>query len=125
MKHRRLTLWLVPVAVVLLAVGASIGVPGGAGAMTSAQCAARVNNTPGKLVQCIRTDDLWRHMKAFQAIADRNPGPDGHPSRNSGEPGYLASARYVAKLMSKWGYRVHLQKYQVPVLLLRRHAGLP
>ena len=29
-------------------------------------------------------------MQAFQEIADANPGPDGHPSRNSGEPGYLA-----------------------------------
>jgi hypothetical protein len=35
-----------------------------------------------------RPDDLWNHMKAFQAIADANPSPaDGHPSRNSGEPG--------------------------------------
>jgi hypothetical protein len=32
-------------------------------------------------------DDLWKHMQEFQAIADANPGPDGHPSRNSGEPG--------------------------------------
>jgi hypothetical protein len=31
-------------------------------------------------VPCIQTDDLWNHMKAFQAIADANPGPDGHPS---------------------------------------------
>ena len=31
-------------------------------------------------------------MQAFQAIADANPSPaDGHPSRNSGEPGYKAS----------------------------------
>ena len=64
-------------------------------------------------------------MKAFQTIADDNPGPDGHPSRNSGEPGYLASALYVANLMSDWGYSVHIQTYTVPLLLLRRHADLP
>jgi hypothetical protein len=51
-------------------------------------------------------------MQALQAIADANPGPDGHASRNSGEPGYLASAEYVANLMSKWGYHVHIQTYQ-------------
>jgi hypothetical protein len=71
----------------------------GANAPTPAECDARANDTPSKLVPCIQTDDLWDHMKAFQAIADDNPSPaDGHPSRNSGEPGYKASADYVAKL---------------------------
>src|SRR5437660_1035365 len=67
------------------------------GAITSAECAARVNNTPSTLLPCIQTADLWAHMQAFQAIADANPSPaDGHPSRNSGEPGYKASVDYVA-----------------------------
>jgi hypothetical protein len=51
-------------------------------------------------------------MKAFQAIADANPGPDGHPSRNSGEPGYKASADYVARLMTEAGYDVTIQTYK-------------
>jgi len=51
-------------------------------------------------------------MKAFQAIADQNPGPDGHPSRNSGEPGYRASADYVANLMRQAGYDVTIQTYK-------------
>jgi hypothetical protein len=52
-------------------------------------------------------------MKAFQAIADANPSPaDGHPSRNSGEPGYLASALYVKDKMEKAGYDVRLQTYK-------------
>jgi hypothetical protein len=51
-------------------------------------------------------------MKAFQAIADANPGPDGHPSRNSGEPGYKASADYVAKVMGAAGYNVTIQTYK-------------
>jgi hypothetical protein len=71
-----------------------------------------VNDTPSKLVSCIQTADLWNHMQAFQAIADANPGPDGHPSRNSGEPGYKASADYVARLMTQAGYDVTIQTYK-------------
>jgi hypothetical protein len=42
-------------------------------------------------------------MRAFQAIADANPGLDGHPSRNSGEPGYWASVQYVERKMKAAG----------------------
>jgi hypothetical protein len=80
--------------------------------ISSAQCETQVNDTPGKLLPCIQTDDLWNYMKAFQAIADANPGPDGHASRNSGEPGYKASADYVANLMTQAGYNVTIQKYK-------------
>lgn len=92
--------------------------PASASAITPAQCDAQVNDTPGKLLPCIQTDDLWNHMKAFQAIADANPGPDGHPSRNSGEPGYKASADYVARLMTEAGYDVTIQTVQVLLLCL-------
>ena len=78
----------------------------------SADCDHRVNDTARKLTPCIRTDDLWRHMRAFQAIANANPGPDGHPSRNSGEPGYKASVDYVAKVMRQAGYDVTVQTYK-------------
>ena len=61
-------------------------------------------------------------MKAFQAIADANPGPDGHPSRNSGEPGYKASVDYVAKLMTEAGYNVTVQTYK---FFYFAYAGLP
>src|SRR4029450_6889478 len=64
------------------------------------------------LLPCITTEDLWNHMIAFQAIADANPGPDGHPSRNSGEPGYKASADYVARVMTEAGYDVTIQTYK-------------
>jgi Zn-dependent M28 family amino/carboxypeptidase len=102
----------------LLAVGAALCVavgllaPASASAITPSQCDAQVNDTPSKLVPCIQQDDLWNHMKAFQAIADANPGPDGHPSRNSGEPGYKASADYVARLMTEAGYDVTIQTYK-------------
>jgi hypothetical protein len=82
-------------------------------AITSAECDAQVNDTPSKLLPCIQQDDLWNHMKAFQAIADANPSPaDGHASRNSGEPGYKASVDYVAKLMTEAGYDVTIQTYK-------------
>jgi hypothetical protein len=61
-------------------------------------------------------------MQAFQAIADQNPGPDGHASRNSGEPGYKASADYVANLMRQAGYDVTIQKYK---FFYFAYAGLP
>jgi len=79
---------------------------------TPAQCDAQVNNTPSKLLPCIQTDELMAHMQAFQDIADANPGPDGHPSRNSGEPGYKASADYVAQVMKDAGYNVTIQTYK-------------
>jgi hypothetical protein len=116
--------WLVAVAVAALTVtlttaapadagpSTATGLPAAALAPSSSGCAHRVNKTPAKLLPCIRTDDLWRHMKAFQAIADANPGPDGHPSRNSGEPGYKASVDYVAKLMREAGYDVTIQTYK-------------
>ncbi|GAA1577822.1 MULTISPECIES: M28 family peptidase [Kribbella] len=75
-------------------------------------CANQVNNTPQKLVNCVTQSDLWAHMVKFQQIADANPGADGHPSRNSGEPGYKASADYVAGVMRAAGYDVTLQEYK-------------
>ena len=96
---------------VLLLCGAGLFVPASAGAASAAGCQNRVNDTPRKLIPCIRRADLWAHMKAFQAIADANPGADGHPSRNSGEPGYKASVEYVARLMRQAGYKVTVQTY--------------
>ncbi|MEA2484797.1 MAG: hypothetical protein QOC55_2744, partial [Thermoleophilaceae bacterium] len=83
-----------------------------AGGITSKQCDARVNDTPDTLLPCIQSTDLWDHMKAFQTIADNNPSPaDFKPSRNSGEPGYKASADYVLQKMQEAGYDAHLQEY--------------
>jgi hypothetical protein len=96
----------------LCLVAAGLLAPTPAAAVTSAQCDAQVNDTPAKLLPCIQKDDLWNHMQAFQAIADANPGLDGHPSRNSGEPGYLASAQYVKDKMEAAGYDATLQPYK-------------
>jgi PA domain/Peptidase family M28 len=98
--------WLAP-----LCVAAWLLMPASAGAISSSACDTRANDTPEKLVPCVKTDDLWQHMQVFQQIADDNPGPDGHASRNSGEPGYKASADYVAAQMEAAGYDVTIQPY--------------
>ena len=112
MPHRVLSRprrsWLVVVAclaVCLLAPSVASADPSSGG------CNSRPNDTPKKLLPCITKADLWRHMQNFQAIADANLGLDGHPSRNSGEPGYLASAKYVEAKMKAAGYDVKLQPY--------------
>ena len=99
------------VASVSVALGLALLPAASVAAVTPAECDARVNDTPAKLVECIQKDALWAHMQAFQAIADANPGPDGMPSRNSGEPGYKASVDYVAGLMEAAGYNVTVQTY--------------
>jgi len=113
-RHRALG-----VGIAIALIGATVGVgrvaPTSASpsAITSAECDAQVNDTPSKLLPCIQQDNLWNHMKAFQAIADANPSPaDGHASRNSGEPGYKASVDYVAKVMTEAGYDVTIQTYK-------------
>ena len=106
-KSRRPPGWVVALCIAVVGLVA----PGHAKAISSAQCDAQVNDTPSKLIPCIQKDDLWGHMQQFQAIADANPGPDGHASRNSGEPGYKASADYVAAMMKAAGYDVTLQPY--------------
>jgi hypothetical protein len=78
---------------------------------TDATCAQRVNDSAAKLVQCIRRNLLWEHMVAFQHIATANPGSDGHGNRDTGEPGYKASVRYVAALVARAGYHVTIQAY--------------
>jgi Peptidase family M28/PA domain len=87
-------------------------VPATVSAAPKVNCDTQVNDTPDELLPCITKDDLWAHMQAFQAIADANPGPDGHASRNSGEPGYKASVDYVANLMTEAGYNVTIQTYK-------------
>jgi Zn-dependent M28 family amino/carboxypeptidase len=105
--------WIVPLCVA----AATLFVTASASSTTSARrggtCDTQANDTPSKLIPCIQQKDLWAHMKQFQAIADANPSPaDGMPSRNSGEPGYKASADYVASVMRAAGYDVTLQPYK-------------
>src|SRR2546430_10904933 len=118
LKSRRLHSWVV----VLCVAAVGLLVPTQAGAISSAQCDAQVNDTPSKLLPCVQKNDLWKIMQDFQAIANANPGPDGHPSRNTGEPGYKASADYVAAKMQAAGYSVVEQPYTVDYYA---HRGIP
>jgi hypothetical protein len=100
------------VLVCAVVVGLALLAAPSAGAAPRADCDTQVNDTPSELLPCITKADLWNHMQRFQAIADANPSPaDGHPSRNSGEPGYKASADYVAQVMRDAGYNVTIQQY--------------
>jgi hypothetical protein len=74
-------------------------------------CEARENGSQPRLVECIRRDALWRHLAAFQKIADENPGRAGHGNRDTGTSGYKASVDYVAGWMRRAGYRVTVQPY--------------
>src|SRR5262245_61831539 len=95
--------------------------PRSALAITPAQCEARVNDTPAKLVECIQKDALWAHLVAFQNISDSNPDPTfdlfagaPHGSRDAGTAGDEASVNYLASKMIAAGYRVTVQSYPVP-----------
>jgi Peptidase family M28 len=98
-------------AVVLAAMGVVPLTTSAASAAPRDKCAEGENDSAAKLIPCIRTADLMNHMVNFQKIADANPGPDGHASRNSGEAGYKASVDYVAAAMKKAGYNVTIQTY--------------
>lgn len=76
-----------------------------------ADCENRVNDTLAKLDACMTPASLWRRLSHFQTIADQNPGPDGHATRDTGTAGYKASVDFVAKLMRQAGYRVKVQSY--------------
>ncbi len=74
-------------------------------------CERRDNDTIAKLEACIKRPWLWRHLAVFQQIAQAHPGSQGHPNRDTGTPGYLASVAYVAGLMKNAGYHVTIQEY--------------
>src|SRR5215210_1838768 len=111
--QRRTRLWKVLVVGAFVATGIVVVTANSTGA-AAVGCTTQVNDTVAKLVPCITKRDLWNHMIKFQAIADANPGPDGHPSRNSGEAGYKASVDYVAAVMTAAGYDVTIQTYTFP-----------
>jgi Zn-dependent M28 family amino/carboxypeptidase len=100
------------VAALCVVVGICVFGTAGAGAKTDAACDTQANDTPGTLLPCITKSDLQGYMTDLWDIATAPANVvGGHPSRNSGEPGYKASADYVANLMQQWGYTVRLQPY--------------
>ena len=107
------------VAALCVVVGICVFGTAGAGAKTLANCDTQANDTPDTLLPCITKSDLQGYMTDLWNIAVANPGPDGHPSRNSGEPGYWESAQYVKNKMESWGYTVSLQQYDFPYTAFR------
>jgi hypothetical protein len=107
-----MTRWLRGTVLTLIACVASVRAA--PASQSGDSCDSKALSSATQLVACIRSSELWQHMQAFEKIAAENPGLDGHPSRNSGEPGYKASVDYVAGLMRQAGYRVTIQPYYVP-----------
>ncbi len=69
-------------------------------------CDTRVNNTFGKLLECVTIDGVRAHQAAFQAVADANDG-----TRAAGTAGYDASVAYVAETLEAAGYEVELNPF--------------
>jgi hypothetical protein len=108
-RLRRSYAWVVALcgAVALGLSGAGTARP-----VNAAGCDTQVNDSQSTLLPCITQDDLWGIMQDFENIAVGDPSPaDGHASRNSGEPGYKASADYVRDRMEAAGYDVTEQEY--------------
>ncbi len=78
----------------------------GSSSSSSSSCDARVNNTLGKLLECVTLDGVREHQAALQAIADANGG-----IRTSGTAGYDASVDYVVERMEAAGYDVTVQEF--------------
>ena len=85
-------------------------------------CESRSNDTPQKLLECIRASQLWQHLAVFQQISDQNPDHQGHGNRDTGTNGYKQSVQYVANLMRKAGYNVSVQTYNY---FARQVVGVP
>ncbi len=62
-----------------------------------------------KLTDAVTVNEIMKHQRAFQQIANQNDG-----NRASGLPGHEASADYVAKRLKKAGYEVKRQKFTFP-----------
>ena len=125
MRHRRVRKFLVPIGISVLLLGISVAVPGNAGAITSAQCANRANNTAPKLLECIQTNDLLDLHEGVPEHRQRPPRPGRTPVpqlRRARLPGVGAVRREPDVAVGIPGQHPDLQ-----VLLLRvhRHAGVP
>ncbi|QIQ06971.1 M28 family peptidase [Streptomyces liangshanensis] len=71
----------------------------------TAQDAAKLSR---KLVREASAQDVLRHLKKFQSLADANDG-----NRAAGTPGHDASAAYVYNELKKAGYKVSYQTFQI------------
>ncbi|MDB1086135.1 M28 family metallopeptidase [Streptomyces sp. ACA25] len=101
-------------APLLLTAPAAVAQPGAAPAAADLSQASKGGNKDAKkgeqlarkLVRKTDADGAWKHLEAFQRIADRNDG-----NRAAGTPGHEASARYVGKALRAAGYDVTYQYF--------------
>ncbi len=86
---------------------ATLAIPNAASAGPSeVACTNRNLNQIDKLLDCVDADEVFVHLEALQAIADANGG-----TRESGTPGYDASADYVASVLEDAGFIVERQVF--------------
>lgn len=74
-------------------------------------CGERVNNSVGKLLECVTLDGVRAHQAAFQVIADANGG-----TRAARTLGYDESVSYVADILVASGYDVELNPFEYTYL---------
>jgi Zn-dependent M28 family amino/carboxypeptidase len=72
------------------------------------------NNNSRKLRKAVTAAGIYKHLEAFQKIADRNGG-----TRVSGTPGYDKSVDYAEKVFREAGYRVTRQTFQYQTFISR------
>ncbi|WP_312018502.1 M28 family metallopeptidase [Streptomyces sp. I05A-00742] len=68
----------------------------------------RAERLAKKLERDASAKGAYRHLKAFQRIADAHGG-----NRAAGTPGHEASAAYVYRLLKRAGYRVAYQEFDI------------
>lgn len=74
--------------------------------VTTAPAHASLNPTPAReLAAAVSTDNVMKHLKAFESIADANDG-----NRAAGTSGYEASARYLEDQLARAGYETEASR---------------
>lgn len=86
----------------LVALASSLVLVAGAAVAAPASAHGGKSPDPSRFAKQIRTENVVRHLQAFQRIADRNDG-----NRAALTPGYEASARYVEKTLKRAGYKTY------------------
>ncbi|KAA9154553.1 M28 family peptidase [Microbacterium lushaniae] len=77
----------------------------GAGGIATPAFAARDADTVGTLTKAVKVNNVLRHLKQFQRIAD------SYGDRAAGRPGYEASVDYVVKQLERAGYTPEVQEF--------------
>ena len=70
-----------------------------AATMAAGPAQAKNPNSAKKMVEAVKTENVFKHLEALQGVADANDG-----NRGAGTSGYEASAAYVEKQLKAAGY---------------------